>query len=368
MSECTSYTLSEAVDRFLIRSGVLKKKYYSQYLVIAEEVWKDIFQNTLWVVKTVWQPMKLGTPYNYVEMPKDCQRLLGVGVTDNCDLIQPLFYNNQLNIISKPTQKKCGCGCTSCGGLCESVNSTTVTTTLIFTIAGVPYYETKWIKYCPNGDILEFTRTPTKRYNSLAGDGGDFNTDYMNDYDIADPPFSDYTIEYIESQKKICKLEVKECGCPVESTTNEELFFDCCGFYVSQNCSCKRKKCNQFSPNINDNHLGAIKMSECNTKIYYTPSHDWRSYTKKEFPDYLLVSYQTNGVTIGSETLMPQYALNLFFAEMDCARKEYNTAFSLGEKQAAYYKKIDERNKIVAYLNPIDLVQLSDVQDAPILF
>lgn len=367
MSECLDYTLSEVVDRFMMRVGVSKKKYYGRYLTLAQEVWQDVFQNTLWVVKSVWMPTKAGIPFNYIDMPKDCSKLLGVGIEDKCDLIQPLYYNSQLNVVKKPTQKKCVCNC-DCGSLCGDVNSSSVSTKLIFTINNVNYYEKTWIKYCANGDIIEWKETPTKKYNSLTGDGGDFNNDYNNDYSIGSAPFSDYTIEYIKTQKKICKLETKECGCPIESEENEKSFYDCCGYYVNYNCCNKRLKCNQFSPDINDNHLGDIKVSECNTKIYYKPSRKWKSVAKKEIPDYLLVSYQTTGQSVGSETLVPKIAAPLMYAELDNGRKEYNMSFSQTEKMAANYKRIDERNKLMGVLNPIDLIFMKNIQDINIIY
>ena len=362
-ADCQSETLSEVTDRFLIRSGIDKKKNFARYLILAEEVWEEIFQNTLWVIKSVWQPIIAGTPYNFVNIPKDCQRLLSVGIDDKCRLIQPLFYNNQLNVIAKPTTKKCGCSCPDCGGLCEAVNSMTVTTKLMFTILGVNYYQTCWTKYCPNGDIIEFCKTPAKKFNNLIGDGGDFNDDYNRDYDRADPPFSDYTIEYITTQNKICKLEIAPCGCPVNTTENEKLFIDSCGCYTNWNCGIKKRCCNQFSPNINNNHKGEVKISECGTKVYYNPSPTWNRCLSKEVPDYLLVNYQTTGVSCGAETLVPKYARNLLYACLDNGRKEYNSSYSLAEKSEANYKKIAEKNNIMAYLSPVSLHELSLVQD-----
>lgn len=365
MSECLADTISEVTDRFLIRSGIDKKKYFSRYLVIAGEVWEDIFQKTLWSIKSVWMPIKLGDPFNYIDVPQDCDRLLSVGVDDKCDLIQPLYYNSQLNVVAKPTTKKCGCTC-DCGGVCDSVNSLTTTTKLLFTINGVPYYQKCWMEICPNGDILEYCETPTKKYNTLAGDSGDFNDDYNNDYDIAAAPFSAYEIVTVKSQRKICKLDVAPCGCPVESETNCQSLIDSCGCSISWGCRTKRKHCDQFSQNINKNHFGEVKLSDCGTKIFYRPNKHWRQVAKKEFPDYLLVNYQSRGTTPGAETLVPKYARNLFYAELDNARKEYNSSYGIGEKQAACYKAQDERNKIVAYLSPISLEQMANVQDAEI--
>lgn len=364
MSECLSSTLSEVVDRFLLRISVDQKKHFARYLILAEECWEDIFQNTLWVIKSVWLPTKAGDPYNYISMPADCQRLLSVGVDDHCGLIQPLYYNSQLNVIVKPTTKKCGCGqdC-GCEGLCEAVNSMITTTKLMFSINGINYYQKCWTQYCPNGDILEFCETPAQKFNNLVGDSGDFNSDYNSDYDIGSSPFLDYTIETIKSQKKICKLEIAQCGCPVNTIENEQLFLDCCGYYTNWNCRSRRKHCRQFSDNINSNKLGEIKISECGTKIYYKPSRHWKAVTSKEFPDFLLINYQTTGTSVGSEVLVPKYARNLMYAMMDSSRKEYNSAFSLSEKEAANYKKVDEKNKIMGYLSSVTLEELSNVQD-----
>lgn len=370
MSECClSNTLGEIVDRFLIRSSIEKKKHFSRYLILAEECWQDVFQNTLWVIKSVWMPTKAGTPYNYVNMPCDCQRLLSVGTDDKCGLIQPLYYNQQINIVAKPVEKKCGCKADcGCSSLCETVGSTVATSKVEFTISGVNYYQTCWITSCPNGDILKWCRTPVKKYNSLDGDAGDFNEDYNLDYLKGNPPFSDYTVVYIETQEKICKLAVRECGCPVESEANETLFMDCCGFWVNLNCRTKIKHCRQYSENVNNNMRGDCKISECGNKIYYRPSREWRKVQDKEVPDWLLVNYQSTGTSVGQETIVPIYARNLMYAMLDCGRKEYNGAYSLGEKEAARFRVVDERQKIAGYLNPLSLIFMGSVQDAKILW
>ncbi len=363
MSECLTDTISEITDRYCIRAGIDKKKYFGRYLIIAGEVWEEVFQNTLWSIKSVWMPAKLGAPLNYVDVPQDCLRLLSIGIDDKCDLIQPLFYNNQLNVIPKPSAKKCGCTC-DCGGLCDDVNSLTTTTKLLFTINGVPYYQKTWLQYCSNGDIIEWSETPTKKYNTLIGDSGDYNFDYNNDYDIAAAPFSAYEIVTVTSQKKICKLDVKECGCPQETEANCQTLIDACGCSLSWGCRTKKTHCKQFSENINSNHLGEVKLSDCNTKIFYRPSRKWASVSKKEFPDYLLVNYQSTGTTPGAETLIPKYARKVMYAGLDNARKEYNSSFGMGEKQEACYKYQKEKNEIIAYLNPIDLIFMGKVQDA----
>lgn len=366
MIECLSDTISEVTDRFLMRIGVTdKKKHFARYLVLAQECWEDLFQNTLWIIKSVWMPTKAGTPYNYVDVPQDCLRLLSVSVTDKCNTIQDLYYNNRINVVPKPTSKKCGCTC-DCGGLCEDVGGTVCTTRFMFTINNVDYYEKCWLKYCPDGSIIQYCETPAIKYNTPTGTGGDYNNDFNDDFLHSHQGFGDFTIETIITQNIICKLETKPCGCPVESPENEQCFLDCCGAFINWGCRSKRNRCKPDVGNVNNNYYGEVKLSQCGTRIEYRHSPHWKRVADKQTPDWLLVNYQTSGESVGSETLIPKYARNAMYAYLDCGRKEFNSAFTKTEKDDAYYKKISEKNNIVAYLNPIDLIELSKIQDIPI--
>lgn len=364
MSECLAYPLSELVDRYLMRRGLSKKKFYSRYLTLAEEVWQDLFTGTLWSVKSTWQTLKEGDPYNYVDVPRDCLRLLSVGVTDKCHNIQPLYYNNQLNVVSKPATKKCGCGCPDCGSNCEAVNSLTVTTKVMFTVNGKDYIQTCWQELCPNGDILEYCETPVKEYHSILGSPGDYNIDYNDDYLIGTQPFADYTIVTRKSQRKVCKLDLLPCGCPVESPENKDFLQQCCGCCFNWGTIAKRRHCHQYFENTNSNCLGQVKLSECSTKIYYRPSPHWKSVTDKEFPDFLLLNYQTDGTTVGSEVLVPKYARECMYAEIDYGAKVFNNSYSQSDKKSAEWKKEDERNKLIQFLNPLSFEFLENVQDS----
>lgn len=369
MTECTTYTLSEIVDLYFMLRGISKKKYYLRYMVLAQEVWRNTFMNTLWVVQSKWMPLKSGTPYNYVDVPDGCMRLLSVGAVDKCKLIQPLFYNNQLNVLVKPVRKSCGCPCEDCGGVCEDASSMTVTTKVMFTVNGVDYIQKCWIETCKNGDIIEFCETPVKRYNNLTGDGGDYNDDYNDDYDIADQPFSDYTIITRTTQKLICKVTVLECGCPAETEENSQILTDNCGCFLNWGTRHKRKHCQKYFENINNNHFGEIKMSDCNTKIYFRPSKHWKATGEDDkFPEHLLVNYQTDGTRIGQETLVPKYAADLMYAAIDYESKKINNAYSANDKWDAKYRYEDEKAAVLKFANPIDLIFMEKIQDAVVRY
>lgn len=345
---------------------ISKKKFFPAYLNIAKDTWQSIFRNTLWVVQTRWLPLKLGDPFNYIDVPKGCARILGVSVEDHCKLLQPLFYNSQLNVVNKPTQRKCGCDACDCGGLCEDVNNFSLTTSLVFTINNIPYFEKTWLKYCPNGDILEYKEIPTKKYNNIVGDGGDYNDDFNNDYDIASAPFSDYSIVTSVQQRKICHLETLVCGCPAETEENCRILNDTCGCNLNFNCNGKRRHCRQSAENVNNNFWGEIKFSECGTKIYYRPSRHWRKVTNKEFPEFLQINFQPNGILVDAETTFPDYCIDAMTTGIDWRSKRFNGKWSEVEKKAAEYRHIDACNQLTGYLNPIDLIQVAQVQDAQI--
>lgn len=359
-------TLADAVDQYLAMRSIDKKKYYTSYLISARYVWRYLFKNTIYAVSSQWFTVKKGVPYNYVDVPQGLIRLFSVSTVDkHCNKIIPLFYNNTINILQKPlpSQKKCGCQSCDCGGMCDDVNSLTYTTKVLFTINGVDYIEKTWVKVCPNGDIIEYREVPVKKYNTFAGDPGDYFTDYSNDYLIGNPPFADYTIVAEKFQNTICKLEVRPCGCPTDTPENAAKLNEFCGCFLPFNSCCKKKHCDSFLGEINNNCKGEVKMSECGTKIYYIPHRD-----EKTIPDFLLVNWQTSGENCDEAVQVPEYANEALWAGIDYYSKRYNNSYSLNEKAESRYMWNDQQNQLIMYLTPLSLQWLSTVQDAKILF
>ncbi len=143
MSE-QNYTLMDCVDQYLALRQIGNKKYVASYGVAARYAWRQLFQNTIFSTQSQWQPLRAGEPHDYIDVPKGMLRLFSVAEKDDCGNIVPLFYNNQLNVISKPTVNTCGCSACDCAstGFCEDVNNLTKTTKLLFSISGTDYYET----------------------------------------------------------------------------------------------------------------------------------------------------------------------------------------------------------------------------------
>jgi hypothetical protein len=365
---CAPVTLlSETLEKYLAIRGVNKLKHFAKYLIVADKIWQEIFQKTIFATQSVWKELKAGDPYSFIDMPKDCARLFSVDTVDDCGNLVPLFYNSRLNVVSKPTIKRCNCNACNCESLCEDLNSTTATTKLLFTINGINYYEKQWIKYCPNGDIIEYTETPVKSFNDRIGDGGDFNNDFNNDFSIGRGGLSNFTIVTNISQRKICALTVRPCGCPENTEENIHKVIDMCGGFLSCNSNLKVKRFDRFLENINSNCTGEVKVSECGNKIYFRPTQRHHGH-KTKLPDFLHISYQTNGKVPNQEAQVPDYAELCLWSGIDWLSKQFNNQYSLSEKMAAKYEYNAQSNEVIKWLNPLDLEELSNVQDAEIRF
>lgn len=348
-----------------------QKKYLASYLVAAKQAWRDLFRNTLSVSNSIWLTLQEGDPYPFIWVPKDAERILYVAETDRCGDIRPIFYNNLLNIIPKPKQKKCGCESCQCGGLCEDLNQVNFTTKILFTINGVDYVEKTWMKYCPNGDIIEYREVPVKKYNSSAGDGGDFNNDYNDDYSTGHPGLSDFDIITETFQKKLCSLDVLPCGCPKEIPENEEKVQCFCGCFLPFFGHRRKEHCEHFLRDTNRSEFGEVKISDCQTKIYYKPSsHCHHHHKGRKMPEFLQLSYQTNGdpAVLNQQIQVPEYAKVAMWAGTHYYIRAFNAKYLYSEKQSAKWQFNDATNDVIRFLNPINLQKLADVQDLQVLW
>src|SRR5450432_2912229 len=101
------YTLSEAVDKLFVTQGIDKKKYFARYLITASDVWSEIYMNTSNVSKSVWQTIKQSAEGNYIDVPKDSERIFYVSTEDHCNNLVPLYFNSLFYVTPKPAKKSC---------------------------------------------------------------------------------------------------------------------------------------------------------------------------------------------------------------------------------------------------------------------
>lgn len=338
IGSCNILTLGHATDLFLVYKFNDKRKYHKEYSIIAQEVYKENFRNTLFVGKNIYVELKNGDPFNYIEIPYWCERVLGVSVEGPGRKLKPLKNDQDLNMLVKPKHKTCGCDKCDCGGLCESVGGLVATTQAVI-INGQTYYETTWLKYCPDGTVYEYRSIPTTKY---IFDSGAYDDSYDISYETGE---TDSSVVTYTTSRLLCKLDTEKCGCPSQTKNNEELFFRNCGCFVS-NLSPSRihrnncyDRCSMWA--------GNYTISECGTKIGIT------NLERFEHNQWLVLSCQTNGVDIDSEITIPDYFTQCLFAGMDHHRKKFNDSFDPTEKWDSYYRYVDEQNKLIVSLNRI---------------
>lgn len=365
ISNSPCYTLYDSVNELMALNQINQKKYMASYLIAAKQAWRTIFWNTLYVTNSVWKTVQKGDPYPYINIPKDCLRILYVGIEDHCGDIKPLYYNNSLNVVSKPKEKKCGCSGCECGGLCEDLNETTFTTKVLFTINNVDYVEKTWIKYCKNGDILEYKEVPTKKYNSFVGDGGDFNNDFNGDYSTGGGGLSDFTIVTETIQRKVCSLQTHPCGCPVDNEENECKVKDFCSCFMPFFGRRRKQHCERFLKDTNQSEHGEVKISECGTKMFFKPAKRHHHHNEKRIPDFLQIAYQTNGdpMLLDQQIQVPEYAKLAMWAGTFHFIKYFNPKYTRSDKQEAKWAFNSEVNDLIGFLNPLSLKDMSDVQN-----
>lgn len=369
ISKRQCYTLYDSVNELMALNQINIKKYLPSYLIAAKRAWKKIFRGTLYVTNNVWLTVQAGDPYPYVNLPLDAERVFYAGELDHCGDVKPLYYNNALNVISKPAVKKCGCDNCQCGGLCEDINSPQFSTKILFTINGIDYVEKTWIKYNKNGDILEFREVPTKKYSSGSSGAGDFNNDFNNDFSGGNDSMGNFSIVTETFQRKICALATYPCGCPVDSEENENIVREFCSCFIPLFGHRRRRHCQRFLMDTNMRERGEIKISECGTKLYYRhPRGHHGGDHKKQIPDFILVSYQTNGepALINDQIQVPDFAVDAMWAGTFNYIKKFNPKYNKTEKDDARWLFNSELNDIITYLSPLSFQDMSDVQDAPI--
>lgn len=343
-TNCPTLTLGEAADQYCIMNGIDKRKYLKQYLFMIQEVWKDMYQNTLFVTTNKYVELKKGTPFNYVEIPSNSFRFLGLLVDDRCHNLKPLYYDNQINVLAKPKQssKRCNCETCDCGGLCETVGSL-VPTTEIVNINGTDYTNTTWVKNC-NGDVMEYRTIWTTKYNF---DRGSYDNSYDFSYEIGS--FSEEVVQYTLS-RKLCKLETLDCGCPVQTKENEECFFKHAGCYINQLTPTWTKCCNHWKDN--NYYAGSCRISECGTRVYI----EYLEHFDKNH--WLIMSFQTNGIEPDAQTNIPDYSKMCLWKGVYYYKNLFNDKINPKIKEDQMYSYINEQNKLIVYNNKIAIEDL----------
>lgn len=332
MSTAPLFTLGEVVDQYCIRRFNDRRKYYDNYLSIAQDVYRELYRKIL--PSTISRAVEIihedNEPHPFAWVPDDMECFYSLNIPTKNGELAEVFYNEKINVFTPP-KKKLKCGCVT-NDLCDCISNLQLITTPK-EIDGAPFIEKQWLQCCANGDVMEYREVPVKNYGT---EGGSYNNDYGNDYDII---ASDGNVVVLKFTKKLGKLDVKPCGCVEETPNNKKIIYECCGCYLGikpVSCTdwlCKNKPCKS-----------SIKFSECGTKIYLIN-------VKAE---YAVISYQHDGVKCGEEVMVREYERKALWSGINYESIVYFPKSTPNDIMLSRQIKLRDETELFEYLNPID--------------
>lgn len=260
-------SLSTVVKEYCLATFNDKRKYFINYMVHAKWIWKDLFQNSLFVVKNVYVKVdKTTKPYSIV-IPKDSVRFINLSYEGIDGSLQSFVHDSTINDTVIPLGNECQqCGDTNDYGQCiNNISAITKTVTLL----GDDYTETTWMKISPAGDLLEVREIPTISVNAA----------------------NEQSVEMIMKERILCKFEMKSCGCIKKVDINRTLINKYCGVLLHE---CQLQMIQPTTTKV-ATYKGRIKIS--NGRIWISGDN---------IPDYVIHTFQTNGVCGESEIMIPE--------------------------------------------------------------
>ena len=334
MVESPKYTLGETVDDFLIRKFNQRRKYYSNYFKIAQDIFKDVYRTMMPTVTSKYVQVFDDDPkYPYVLVPEHMERFFSISITNKNNELLEVFYNNDLNVFSKPPIVK-QCGCTSTD-LCDCIDNLQVVITPK-DIDGTTYYQKVWVVCCDNGDVLQYSEIPVKKYGET---GGSYNDDFNDDYDIINDGDNVVVLQFT---KNLGRLDTKPCGCPKDTEENKNLIFNKCGCFLGA----KPKCCKVWYEKTRIRCTGEMKFSECGTRIYLKDV--------KTDDGFVVISYQIDPVRCGEEILVDDFARKAIWFGMEYESIVFYPRATATERKEAERRYLKSKTEFFEYMNPVN--------------
>jgi hypothetical protein len=335
-AQTPKYTLGETVEDYLIRKFNQRRKYFGNYFRIAQDVYKDIYRTIMPTVLSKYVevfPADATNKYPYVLYPDWAVKFYGISVTNSYNELLEVFYNDELNVFTKPaTIKKCGCTTTD---LCDCMDNLEVVITEKI-IDDTTYYQKDWVVCCANGDVKQYSEIPVKKYGDV---GGSYGNDYGDDYDIISEGAN---VVVLQIYKNLGRLDTKDCGCPLDTENNQTIIYNKCGCFLGLKPNC----CKVFYEKGPIRCTGDMKVSECGTKIYLRDV--------KTDDGFVIVHGQPDPVKCGEEILVDDFARKAIWFGIEEESILFHPKSNENEKRGATQRKKRAFTELFEYLNPIN--------------
>lgn len=324
------YTLSESVDEFFGSAMGSNRKYYENYLVNAKWVWKKLFRDTLFDIKTKYLPIDKTTNPHSVVFPKNVQRIFGASlISPEGDVVQ-LHENERMNTSPLPTGRQCSCKeCECTSEFCGVVEQFSIRTRDIV-INGQTYTERIWNKKCANGDIIEIRQTPLQDFISQ----------------------NNWRIIYKEHQRTICSLDVKPCGCLNANEFNSEWLKKLNLLFRDNPCGVDDEWAERLFHDF-DSHRGEFNVNLKTGRVYLR-------HIQQE-ANFVMLSYQDNGECSYEEIMVPETAMDALHTGMiwRIAAMSGKPRLEVREAKRQYSSEVTELEQ---FLQPVSMKEFIDVQ------
>lgn len=343
-------TLSDHIDRFCLKQGNMREAYYTKFLVMGEDIWKDMYRNTIWNIKRA--VLEVCHKTHTIKTPDNCERIINISVVDRHNQLHPLTENSNYNTTEILCQKN-KCSCNNCHGentLCPVIDNLSVTIEQV-TIQNNQYPLTTWIRYNPDGSLNQERRIPALDVASGA-------------------------VVYQTIFTKLCNLEITNKGCIKPTTPNMQLLQTYCGWDglgwngIAYNLSA-------FRPIIptTQNYWGEYNKNAENPTIIHIFKRERHfhqeqgGFVKDGHPNWegiknVILTYKTNGDVTGEEILIPEYAQMAMDTGIIYQQRALNPRD--GDKDGSAYRSYcREKTKVFRYLNPVTMETMQKLQQAP---
>lgn len=313
--------ISKVVDEFLNDSFNDGRKYYTNFLKMAKRAWKKLYYMDLGITEKVVVYINKNTAT--AEIPAHSTLITAVFIVDDCRMKHQLSSNINLNTTEIPEKPK-GCGCTACNcdnDLCGSANAVNFYTEMV-DIDGTEYPKVYKTKLCSNGDIIEeITETLPK------GDGAGGITIVTRTYN-----------------KYIGKVEVKPCGCVVNTVENNNKCAAACG--------CKCSNITDYQLPVGNNKFGHFAVDLERGILHLINVKQ----------DYVIIEMQSDGEIEGEEIMIPEYGIDTITSGIYWRSLRFRNV-GIGEKNSAKIAHEVEIQELIEFLNPIDANGIKELQD-----
>ena len=264
-------TADEVIKTICLRNGDTALSRASIYASFMTTVYNDLrFDVTH---KSVIKKLYINKRTNSLPIPDDCLMLQGVGYENECGVVQPLWYNENipLGLLFDNTK---GCACDTCGSshtYCSVIDSVTDTEEEVV-YNGTTYTNTTKTTVLIDGTVIVKKGT----WTLLSGEGHQTNV-----------------MSLVTTEEELCKVDTLPCGCIADTENNAT------AMVLLQGCGCSNMVTNCGTYNRYIPKVTGYRIDVSESQIILDPSYPL---------DYIVLRYITT-INSAKEFRIPLLAL-----------------------------------------------------------